>query len=124
MKPQALPMLTAVVLVAGTGTRLRPLTNDRPKCLVDVGGRAILARLLDRLARAGVTRACLATGHRAAALDEHFARHPSPLAIQLVANPRFATTNNAYSLKTTESVVGSGGFLLCDGDVLLAPGVV
>lgn len=114
----------AVVLVAGTGSRLRPLTNDRPKCLVEVGGRTILARLLDRLASAGITRAVLATGHRADALGAHFERHPSPLALELVSNERFATTNNAYSLFTTRAAMGGHGFLLCDGDVLLGPGVV
>ncbi|CAN5188225.1 NTP transferase domain-containing protein [soil metagenome] len=115
---------TAVVLVAGTGSRLRPLTNDRPKCLVEVGDRSILSRLLDRLADAGITNAILATGHCAGALEEHFAAHPSPIALTFVANPRFATTNNAYSLFTTEASVGDRGFLLCDGDVLLGPGVV
>ncbi len=116
--------LAAVVLVAGTGTRLRPLTDDRPKCLVEVGGRAILDRLLERLAAGGIRDAVLATGHCASSLSAHFARHPAPLAVSFVDNPRFATTNNAYSLFTTRSVVSGRGFLLCDGDVLLAPGVV
>lgn len=125
-RPRSLaPTVTrAVVLVAGTGSRLRPLTNDRPKCLVEVEGRSILARLLERLAGAGITRACLATGHRADALDAHFARHPPPLELSFVANERFATTNNAYSLFTTRAQMGDRGFLLCDGDVLVGPGVV
>lgn len=83
-----------------------------------------MARLLDRLASAGITRAVLATGHCADALGEHFARHPSPLEVVFVANERFATTNNAYSLFTTRDQLDGRGFLLCDGDVLLAPGVV
>lgn len=116
--------MDAVVLVAGTGSRLRPLTNDRPKCLVEVGGRAILARLLERLAAAGIQRACLATGWRADALQGHFERNPPPLELAFVANERFETTNNAYSLFTTRAAMQGRGFVLCDGDVLLAPGVV
>jgi MurNAc alpha-1-phosphate uridylyltransferase len=64
---------TAMVLAAGLGTRMRPLTNDRPKALVEVGGRALVDHVLDRLAEAGVERAVVNVHWFADRLEAHLA---------------------------------------------------
>ena len=53
----------AMVFAAGLGTRMRPLTNDRPKALVEVDGRTLVDHMLDRLALAGVGTAVVNTFH-------------------------------------------------------------
>jgi MurNAc alpha-1-phosphate uridylyltransferase len=63
----------AMVFAAGLGTRMRPLTNDRPKALVMVDGRTLLDHLLDRLAEAGVEVAVVNAFHFAPALIDHLA---------------------------------------------------
>lgn len=64
---------TAMVLAAGLGTRMRPLTNDRPKALVEVGGRALIDHVLDRLADAGVEKAVVNVHWFADRLESHLA---------------------------------------------------
>ena len=62
-----------MVLAAGLGTRMRPLTDDRPKALVEVGGRALIDHVLDRLAEAGVERAVVNVHWFADRLESHLA---------------------------------------------------
>ncbi|MFN3558347.1 MAG: N-acetylmuramate alpha-1-phosphate uridylyltransferase MurU [Brevundimonas sp.] len=64
---------TAMVLAAGLGTRMRPLTNDRPKALVEVAGRALIDHVLDRLAGAGVETAVVNVHWFADRLESHLA---------------------------------------------------
>ena len=64
---------TAMVLAAGLGTRMRPLTNDRPKALVEVAGRALIDHVLDRLAEAGVRTAVVNVHWFADRLESHLA---------------------------------------------------
>lgn len=77
MTPQTTPR-TAMVLAAGLGTRMRPLTNDRPKALVEVGGRALIDHVLDRLAQAGVQNAVVNVHWFADRLEAHLADRTAP----------------------------------------------
>ena len=110
----------AVVLVAGSGLRLRPLTDSSPKCLLEVGGRSILERLLERLAEAGITRAVLVTGYLSERIEEHIAQHKPPFEVSLAPNRDYATTNNVVSLLAARSHLGPGSLVICDGDVVLS----
>ena len=64
-----------MVLAAGLGTRMRPLTNDRPKALVTVAGRTLIDHVLDRLVQAGVQRAVVNVHAFADLLEAHVKRH-------------------------------------------------
>lgn len=65
---------TAMVLAAGLGTRMRPLTNDRPKAMVEVAGRALIDHVLDRLVAAGTKRAVVNVHAFADLLEAHLKR--------------------------------------------------
>ena len=66
---------TGMALAAGLGTRMRPLTNDRPKALVELAGKTLLDYALDRFAAAGVQRAVVNVHHYADKMVEHLGRH-------------------------------------------------
>ncbi len=112
-------MQQAVILAAGTATRLRPLTDTIPKCLLEVGGRTILDRLLSGLATAGIRRVILVAGHLADLLQARLAGRRFPFEFRLAENPAYATTNNAVSLLVARPHLRPGSLLICDGDVVV-----
>jgi choline kinase len=110
----------AVILAAGRGNRLRPLTDSTPKCLLDVAGRPLIGHLLDALVDAGVHRVVVVTGYLEERLVEYLATRSAPRELLTVRNPEYSTTNNAASLAAARGAIGSSGFLLCDADLIFA----
>ncbi len=106
----------AVILVAGIGSRLRPITDDRPKALVDLGGETILGRTVRLLASYGVRKVVLATGYREDAVRA--AMEGAPVAVEYCRNPQFDRTQNSVSLALCRSALGPGAFFKLDGDVV------
>ena len=123
MQSFGLPMKTrtAVILVAGVGSRLRPLTDDRPKALVEVGGETLLGRAVRILAAYGVEHLVLATGYREDAVRAAMA--DASVEVSFCPNPRYDTTQNSVSLALCRDAVKGAGFFKLDGDVLF-PGEV
>lgn len=109
----------AILLVAGVGQRLRPLTDELPKCLLEVGGVPLLIRLLRQLHAHGIERAVLATGYLENKVRACVAGHSGLPDITLCHNPDYAQTNNAESLRAAMPAVRGNGFILCDGDILV-----
>jgi choline kinase len=106
----------AVLLCAGGGTRLRPLTVDRPKALIDVGKETILHRATRLLSAAGVEEIVVATGYRAEAVRAAMAQ--SSVKVTFCHNPDFETTQNSISLLCCADAVRGRAFFKLDGDVL------
>lgn len=112
----------AVLLCAGAATRLRPLTDDRPKCLLDVGGETILARAVRLLLGAGVHELVIATGYRQE--DVRRAMEGISAKVTFCHNADFARTQNAVSLHHCARAVGGRSFLKLDGDVLFGAAIL
>lgn len=91
--------MKAIILAAGSGRRLGPVTACLPKCLIPVGGTPILTQTLERMDRAGLKDVVIVVGFEADRIREHVARRRfGHLRVRLVENERYAETNNLYSL--------------------------
>ena len=115
-------MTQALILAAGIGSRLRPLTQDRPKALVPLAGAPIVAHALDSLVEAGVKRVIVVTGHCREALESWLAGR-GDLDVDTVDNPAYATTNTLASLAAAAHLIDDD-FLLLDGDLAFEPAIV
>jgi choline kinase len=106
----------AIVLAAGEGTRLRPHTADRPKCLVPLAGRALLEWQLDALRRAGVEDVTVVTGAHAEQIRG--------FDCATVHNPEYASTNMVASLMCAATLLdGSDDVIVAYGDLVYEPRV-
>ena len=95
---------TAMVLAAGLGTRMRPLTDDRPKALVEVAGRALIDHVLDRLAEAGVGRAVVNVHWFADRLEAHLEPRPRPAVV--ISDERAELLETGGGLKKARPLLG------------------
>jgi N-acetyl-alpha-D-muramate 1-phosphate uridylyltransferase len=105
---------TAMVLAAGLGTRMRPLTNDRPKALVEVAGKALIDHVLDRLVQAGVTKAVVNVHAFADLLEAHLRRRQD-IAIT-ISDERAELLETGGGCRKALPLLGGRAFVVCNID--------
>ena len=105
--------IDAVILAAGRGSRLRSETDERPKCLTEVGGRTLLEHQLELLFEAGIERVCVVAGYQAQAVQD--AVHG---AADVIYNDLWASTNSLYSLSLCRQWI-RGPVVIKNCDVLV-----
>jgi MurNAc alpha-1-phosphate uridylyltransferase len=103
-----------MVLAAGLGTRLRPLTDERPKALVEVGGRALIDHILDRLVAAGVTRAVVNV-HAFADLVEAHLRQRRDVEI-VISDERARLLETGGAVKHARPLLGEAPIWVANSD--------
>lgn len=116
--------MIGVLLAAGMAKRLRPLTDERPKCLLTVGSRTLLQRTVDSLVGAGITELVVVTGYRAEMVRDFLTAHYPTLTIHFLHNADYANNNNIFSLWMTRPYTEGQDFLLLDSDILFDPQII
>lgn len=114
--------MQAIILAAGRGIRLGKLAEEVPKCLLEVGGRPLLAYSLDRLAENGATDSTIITGHHDTLIHETFGDRHLGMPVRYIYNEAFATTGSVVSLLVGARHAAPGPLLVLESDILYHPG--
>ena len=115
--------MQAVILSAGQGRRLLPLTADRPKCLIDLHGKTLLQWQLDALLAVGVGPITVVTGYASDAVEAVLAGHYAGQPVRAQLNPFFQVADNLGSCWIAREAF-QGELLLLNGDTVFEPAVV
>jgi len=116
--------MIGVILAAGMAKRLRPLTDTKPKCLLEVGGKTLLQRTVDAMTAAGITEFVVVTGYRGNMIRDFLTIHYPLSTIHYLDNVDYEHNNNIYSLWMSGQIVRGQEFLLMDSDILCDPAAV
>ncbi len=108
---------TALLLAAGTGSRLSPLTKTSPKCLTEVGGLPILERLVNSLREHGIERLVVVIGHLGDCIRDFLNDKAGDLHVDYIPSTKYRTTNNIYSLWLAREQIREP-FLLVESDLV------
>lgn len=103
----------AFIMGAGLGSRLKDRTKDMPKGFLDIDGKALVVRSVEKLLKSGIEHVMIGTGYHANVYEEAFAGWP----VSFVLSDRYATTGSMYTLYNARSKIDRG-FLLLESDLL------
>jgi len=117
--------MKAIILAAGYGKRMRPLTDREHKTLLKINGRTIISRIVDGLLENGITDIIVATGYLAARLENYLREFYPRVPFTFVENRNYSNTNNIHSLSLVfDEVEIDDDTLLVESDLIYEPAVI
>jgi choline kinase len=115
--------LQGVILAAGMATRLKPLTDETPKCLLKLDEQPILYYMIRNLKKNNIEDIIVVTGFQNGKIENYLLENFPELNFQFIHNADYETTNNAYSLLLAEKAIKKD-FLLLDSDIVFHPDII
>lgn len=115
--------MKGIILAAGIGSRLRPMTNAKPKCLVTSAGKTILQYQLDAYRKAGVKNIAIVVGYEGNAIVD-YCKHIKDIEIEIIENDIYEDTNNMYSLYLARDYLKDSDFILNNADLTIDENIV
>jgi len=109
--------MQAIILAAGLSKRLRPLTDNTPKCLLKVGDKTILQMTIDNILKTGINEFVMVTGYRENMIKDFISIQYPNLNIKYLTNSDYENNNNSYSLWMTKEYI-TGDCILLDSDII------
>ncbi|MGJ8563650.1 MAG: sugar phosphate nucleotidyltransferase [Alphaproteobacteria bacterium] len=115
--------MRAIILSAGRGSRLLPLTTDRPKCLLPIGMTTVLGMQLDTLFKYGIEKVTVVTGFNEHMVEEEISSRQNGAHIETLFNPFFKVADNLASCWMARAAMDED-FILINGDTLFSPAIL
>lgn len=115
--------MKAVILSAGQGKRLLPLTADNPKCMLNIEDRTLIEWQINELAKCGIKRVSVVVGYHAARVEQLLQRCYGVQRVKTIYNPTFAWADNLFSCWVALREMAED-FVLLNGDTLFEAGVM
>lgn len=109
--------MRVIILAAGQGSRLRPLTDNIPKCMVEICGKSIIERQINTMNQCGINNKdiYIVTGYKSSVLEKLFIGQQ----LNFIYNPEYETTNMVYSMMKASAVMeSSNDVIISYGDII------
>ncbi len=110
--------MKGLILAAGIASRLRPLTDNTPKCLLDIGGKKILEQTIDNLISNSINDIIIVTGYLNKKIEDFVKDNYPELKVTFLHNESYESTNNIFSLWLAKEAVENEDFILLDSDIV------
>jgi choline kinase len=116
--------MKALILAAGIASRLRPLTDHTPKCLLPIGNKNILSLTLENLKMNGIKDLVVVTGYLQEKIKSFIQNEFPDLKVTFIYNEVYDSTNNIYSLWLAKKEIIGHDLILLDSDILFDPIII
>jgi choline kinase len=115
--------MQAVILAAGIAKRLRPLTDNTPKCLLNIGEKNLLHRTIENIIANGINDFVFVTGYKEHMIKDYLNNNFKDINKIILTNPDYENNNNSYSLWMTKDFM-KDDMLLLDSDILFDKNII
>ncbi len=116
--------MQALILAAGTGSRLGKHTKNNTKCMLEVNNKTLINHAMDKLNNCGITKLVLVVGYQKENLMSHIGSQYKNISIEYIENPIFDKTNNIYSLFLAKEKLAEDDTLLLESDLLFEEAII
>lgn len=110
--------MKAIILAAGVGSRIRPMTDNCPKSLLRINGKTILEMMISNLQDCGINEIVFVLGYLQGQIKEFVKTDFPNLNARYITNERYAETNTGFSLMLAKDLIGESAFIKFDADVV------
>lgn len=110
--------MKAIILAAGVGSRIRPLTDNCPKSLLKIGGNTILEMMISHIRGCGINEIVFVLGYLQSQIRDYVSTRFPELDAYFVVNDRYTETNTGFSLMLAKDSIGDSAFVKFDADVV------